>query len=158
MLLQKVWNWKWQPRNGCNDRLRAKFLTMTIRVNLCCFLHVWLGYGTAFTWTVVTINLLTAILWPSFWISHLYFTTEFWRETYFFYSLAVLDEISLLFTFAFWQIICLLLLVLFFTSSSEESFNCIMHIHFTFIFKIKYINFLIYVNTCATNLAEPSCG
>jgi len=32
-------NPRWQPKNGCDGRLIAKFLTMTIQVNLCRIWH-----------------------------------------------------------------------------------------------------------------------
>jgi len=49
-LWKKMWNPKWQPRNGCDGRLIAKFLITMIH---CCLLHVSLGYGTRFTWIVI---------------------------------------------------------------------------------------------------------
>jgi len=51
-LWKKMWNPRWWPRNGCDGRLMAKFLTKTIQVNLCCLLPVSLGIGTKFTWIV----------------------------------------------------------------------------------------------------------
>jgi len=36
-----------------DSRLMAKFLIMTIQVNLCCLLHVSLGFGAKFTRIVV---------------------------------------------------------------------------------------------------------
>jgi len=55
-LWKKMWNprWpRWQPRNGCDGKLMEKFLITTIQVNLCCLLHVSLGFGTKFTRIVV---------------------------------------------------------------------------------------------------------
>ena len=53
LLWKKMWNPKWQPRNGCDGRLKAKILITSIQVNLCCLLHVSLRFGTKFTWIVV---------------------------------------------------------------------------------------------------------
>ena len=53
MLWKKMWSPKWQPRNGCGGRLKAKNLITTIQVNLCCLLHVSLLFGTKFTWIVI---------------------------------------------------------------------------------------------------------
>ena len=39
--------------NGCDGRLMANILIMTIQVNLHCLLHVSLGFGTKFTRIVV---------------------------------------------------------------------------------------------------------
>jgi len=40
-------------KNDCDRRLIAKILISTIQANLCCLLHVSLGFGTKFTWIVV---------------------------------------------------------------------------------------------------------
>jgi len=48
-----LWNPKWRLRNGCDCRLKAKILIMTIQVNLCWFPHVSLWFSTTFTWIVV---------------------------------------------------------------------------------------------------------
>jgi len=37
--VKKLWNQKWQPRNGCDGRLMAKNLITTIQVWTCCLLH-----------------------------------------------------------------------------------------------------------------------
>jgi len=37
-LWKKMWNPRWWPRNGCDGRLIAKILIMTIQVNLVLFL------------------------------------------------------------------------------------------------------------------------
>ena len=38
-IVKKMWNPRWQPRNGCDGRLIAKILIMTIQVNLCTIWH-----------------------------------------------------------------------------------------------------------------------
>jgi len=52
-LWKKMWNPSWWQRNGCDSRLVAKNLITTIWVNLCCLLHVSLGFGNKSTWIVV---------------------------------------------------------------------------------------------------------
>ena len=52
-LWKKMWNLRWQPRIGCDGRLIAKILMTTIKVNLCCLLHISLGLGTKFTWIII---------------------------------------------------------------------------------------------------------
>jgi len=37
-IVKKMWNPKWQPRNGCDGRLNTKILPTTIQLNLCCLL------------------------------------------------------------------------------------------------------------------------
>ena len=49
----KKWAAPRRPRNGYDGRFRAKILTMTIQVNLCCLFHTSLGFDTKFTWIVV---------------------------------------------------------------------------------------------------------
>jgi len=56
-------NPRWRSRNGCDGRLIAKNLIVTIQVNLCCLLHVSVWLGTKFTW-IVAIKIL-AISLPS---------------------------------------------------------------------------------------------
>ena len=50
-------------KNGCDGRLKAKILVMTIQVNLCCLLHVSLRFSTKFTCIVV--NKIFAFNLPS---------------------------------------------------------------------------------------------
>jgi len=49
-LWKKMWNPRWQLRNGCDGRLIAKILIMAIQVNLCCLIHTSLGFSTKFIW------------------------------------------------------------------------------------------------------------
>jgi len=51
-VVKKIWNPKWWPRNGCDNRLKAKNLIMTIQVNLCRLIHISLRFSTKFTWIV----------------------------------------------------------------------------------------------------------
>jgi len=84
-LWKKMWNPRWQPRNGCDGRLMIKILTMTIQVNLYCFLHI--GFGTKFTWIVVkffSINLLSQPLLGCHLGFHIFFTMAFFRTVHFF--------------------------------------------------------------------------
>jgi len=48
-IVKKMWNPRWQPRNGCDGRLIGKILLTTIQANFCCLLHVSLQFGTKFT-------------------------------------------------------------------------------------------------------------
>jgi len=65
------------PRNGCDGKI------LTIQVNLCCLLHISLGFGTKFTWIVVIKNfVITAIFWPPPWISQLFSQWPFWGRTF----------------------------------------------------------------------------
>jgi len=103
-LWKKIWNPRWRPRNGCDGRLMAKILITTIQVNLCCLLHVSLGFGTKFTWIVVIKNFAISLLLQPFLGRHLgfhiFFPNDLFGATHFFYSWAVLDQISLLFVIA----------------------------------------------------------
>jgi len=76
-LWRKMWNPRWWPRNCYDGMLMTKFLITTIQVNLCCLLHVSLGFGTKFTWIVVIKNFVISLpsqpfLGRHFWISHLF--------------------------------------------------------------------------------------
>ena len=53
ILWKKMWKKKWRPIIGCDGRLMIKILMTTIKVNLCCLLHISLGLGTKFTWIVI---------------------------------------------------------------------------------------------------------
>ena len=46
-----MWNPRWWPRNGCDNRLTVKILMTTIQVSLW---HILLGFSTKCTWIVVT--------------------------------------------------------------------------------------------------------
>jgi len=86
---------RWQPRNGCDGRLIAKFLITTIQVNLCCLHHISLGFGIKFTWTVVIKNFAISLPSQPFLGIHLGFHIFFHYGLLgphtIFYSWAVLD-------------------------------------------------------------------
>jgi len=50
-----------------DGRLMAKNLITTIQVNLCCLLHISLGFGTKFTW-IVAIRIFAISLKPSYFL------------------------------------------------------------------------------------------
>jgi len=58
-----MWNPRWQPRNGCDGRLMAKFLITTIQVNLVPNPSETWRRQHKFTWIVVIKNF--AISLPS---------------------------------------------------------------------------------------------
>jgi len=82
---KKMWNPRWQTRNGCDGRLMAKIL---IKIIQCCPLHVSLVFGTKFT-SIVIIKIFAISLSSQpflccqfgFYIS---MTMAFFRATHFF--------------------------------------------------------------------------
>ena len=89
-----MWNPKWQPRNGCDGRLKAKISITTIQVNLGCLLHVSLWFGTELS---LLKFLPLAYLHSHFLAPTLDFTSFFHNSIFggctLFYSWAVLDYI-----------------------------------------------------------------
>jgi len=82
----------------------AKFLITTIQVNLCCLLHVSLGFGTKFT--LLLLKILPLAYHHSHFLAATLDFTSFTTMAFlglhiFFYSWAVLDLISLLFVIAY---------------------------------------------------------
>ena len=71
-------------------RLIAKILITTIQANLCCLLHVSLGFSSKFTWIVFikifAINLLSQPFLGRHFIFHIFFTLAFLGAAHFFYS------------------------------------------------------------------------
>ena len=95
LLWKKMWNIKWWPRNGCDSRLKANILIMTVQwicVPNCT--ETWRRQHK-FTW-IVNIKIFAFSL-PSqpflgrHFIFHIFFTTAFLMAAPFFYSWAVLD-------------------------------------------------------------------
>jgi len=84
---------KLAAKNGCDGRLIAKILIMTIQVDLVPNRSETLRGNT----NLVELSLLKFLLlvyhhshsWPPPWISHLFFTMAFLGDTHFFYSWAV---------------------------------------------------------------------
>jgi len=111
-------------KNGCDGRLIAKILMMTIQLNLCCLskFHYDLAPNSP------ELSLLKFLLlayhhshsWPPPWISHLFFKVAFLGAAHFFYSWAVfgLDFIS----FCNFMLYChqWLLLLVFFLSIEAD--------------------------------------
>jgi len=64
---------RWQPRNCCDSRQMVKFLIMTIQVNLCCILHISLGFGIKFTWNVIIKIFTISLSSQPFLVCHLGF-------------------------------------------------------------------------------------
>jgi len=71
-----------------DGRLIAKILIMTIQVNLCCLLHVSLGFDTKFTWIVVikifAISLPSNHFLAAYFDFTSFFTKAFLGATHFF--------------------------------------------------------------------------
>jgi len=84
----KMWNPRWRPRYGCDGKLIAKTLIMTIQVLLCYLLHASLGFGTKFTWIVIIKIFAIILLSQPFLGCHLGFHIFFsqwpsWGRTFF---------------------------------------------------------------------------
>ena len=73
-LWKKTWNPKWLPRNGCDGRLIAKILIMTIQVNLVLNPSEMWRRQHKFAWIVVIkiFAIIIAIYWSPPWISHFF--------------------------------------------------------------------------------------
>ena len=93
-----MWNPRWGPRNGCDGRLIAKVLIITIQVNLVPNLNETWRMQHKFTWIIViktfaiSLHTITAAIldFTSF------FTMAFLGGTHFFYSWAVFGRINIL--------------------------------------------------------------
>jgi len=53
-ILKKDAKSKVVAKKWLDGKLMEKFLIMTIHMNLCCLLHISLGFGTKFTWIVIS--------------------------------------------------------------------------------------------------------
>ena len=91
--MKKVMKYRWQPRNGCDDKLMTKILMTTIQVN---FVLIPSEARDEVTRNYLNCHYYFVTYLPSqpFIGRHLYFTTFFMlailhRATPFFYSLAV---------------------------------------------------------------------
>jgi len=63
LIVKKMWNPRWWPRNGCDGKLMVKFLTTTIQVNLASIPSETWRKQYHITWIVVIKNF--AISLPS---------------------------------------------------------------------------------------------
>jgi len=72
-LWKKMWNLRWQPRNGCDDRLMAKLLITAIQVNLVLNPSETWRRQHKFTWIVVIKNFAISLPSQSFLGRHLVF-------------------------------------------------------------------------------------
>jgi len=79
---KKMWNLRWWSRNGCGGRLMTKILTTTIQVNLCCLLHVSLGFGSKFIWIAIIESFSISLPSQPFLGRHLGFHVFFTMESH----------------------------------------------------------------------------
>ena len=88
LLWKKMWNPKWRPRNGCDNRLKAKILIMTIQVNLMLNRSETRRRGHKFNWIVDIKNFAFSPPSQPFLGRHfgfpIFFITAFSGATYFF--------------------------------------------------------------------------
>jgi len=90
-LRKKMWNPRWRPRNGCDGRLIAKVLIMTIQLNLVLNPSETWRRQHNFTWIVVikffAINLPSQPFLGCHLGFHIFFTMAFLRASHFFLQL-----------------------------------------------------------------------
>jgi len=64
-LWKKMWNKRWQPRNGFDNSSIANILILAIQVNLCVLLQISVRLSIKFNWIVVIKNFAIELLsWP----------------------------------------------------------------------------------------------